>query len=373
LPNVSRDKRWGNTPWTIDFHPHSRSLPEEVDFAIIGGGFTGLSAAVWLRRLTPERSVALLEAETVGAGSSGHTGGMVLAESAAGDLPELGDVLTGFSNIMDELRIDCDLMLPGAWELGRKDPLPDSPIAWNDSGDLRVAREVPGGCIDAGKLVTGLARAAEGAGAVICEHARVENVVFGNTLRLEVAGKPLRAHRALFASNAESLEISGLAAKALPKFTLALATRSLTDGELAQIGLSARKPFYTIDFPYLWGRLLSNNSVVFGSGLVNVEDWRALAALDIGTGEAAQLISRLEQRVHGLHPALRAVEITHRWGGPILIGDGWTPIFSEHPQSSSALVLGAYSGHGVALSLYLGRWAAEALVGRRALPPWNAS
>jgi glycine/D-amino acid oxidase-like deaminating enzyme len=34
-------------------------------------------------------------------------------------------------------------------------------------------------------------------------------------------------------------------------------------------------------------------------------------------------------------------------------------------------VLGAYSGHGVAQSVYLGRWAAEVLCGRKSLPDWN--
>jgi len=35
------------------------------------------------------------------------------------------------------------------------------------------------------------------------------------------------------------------------------------------------------------------------------------------------------------------------------------------------MVLGGYCGHGVALSVYLGKWAAEALLGRRALPSWR--
>jgi glycine/D-amino acid oxidase-like deaminating enzyme len=90
--------RWGNTPWTIDFHPVTRALPEEVDFVVLGGGFSGLSAATWLRRLEPRKSVALLEGRSLGAGASGHSGGMTLAESSAGDLPGLGDVLTGFSS-----------------------------------------------------------------------------------------------------------------------------------------------------------------------------------------------------------------------------------------------------------------------------------
>ena len=364
-------ERWGKTPWTIDFRPVARDLPEEVDFVVLGGGFSGLSAATWLRRLEPRKSVALLEAKSLGAGASGHSGGMTLAESSAGDLPGLGDVLEGFSSILRELEIDCDLALPGAFELGRKDPLPDSPIAWNDSGDLRAVKQVAGGSADPGKLVSGLARAAHHAGVLLFENANVKKVVFDEPLRLDAGAQQLRAHRAIFATNAQSLEVSGLAGRAVPKFTLALATAPLTAVQLKAVGLASRKPFYTTDFPYLWGRLLSNDGIVFGSGLVHLDDWRAFSEIDIEAGEPAALMARLEGRVHGLHPLLRDIRITHRWGGPILIGEQWRPVFGMHPQSSQALVLGAYSGHGVALSVYLGRWAAEALLGRRALPEWD--
>jgi glycine/D-amino acid oxidase-like deaminating enzyme len=87
--------RWGEPPWTIDFRPKPRAVPEKIDFAVVGGGFTGLSAAACLRRLDPSKSVVVLEAATIGAGASGRTGGMTLAETSAGDLPGLGDVLAG--------------------------------------------------------------------------------------------------------------------------------------------------------------------------------------------------------------------------------------------------------------------------------------
>jgi len=63
--------------------------------------------------------------------------------------------------------------------------------------------------------------------------------------------------------------------------------------------------------------------------------------------------------------------VTHRWGGPILVAAEWQPIFARHPKSADAIVLGAYSGHGVALSVYLGNWAAEVMLGRRELPKWD--
>jgi len=342
-----------------------------VDFAIIGGGFTGLAAAAWLRRLAPRSSVAVFEAGSIGAGSSGHTGGIALGETAAGDLGGLGDVLAGYSAILRTLKVNCDLSLDGAYELARRPGLAEAPISWTDSGNLRVAKEIPGGSVNPGKVVSGLARAAQRLGAQIFENARVEEIAPGEGLRLLVRGAEVRARGALVATNALSLDLSGLAGRAQPKFTLAVATEPLTARQLAAVGLASRKPFYTVDLPYLWGRLTASNRLIFGSGLVHLKDWRELETLDIAIGEPAELLASLIRRVRGLHPALRSVSFSHRWGGPMLIGQDWTPVFARHPRSERVLVLGAYSGHGVALSVYLGCWAAEALLGRRDVPHWN--
>ena len=365
---------WGQPPWSIAYRPSHGSNPENVDFAVVGGGFTGLAAAAQLRRMAPGKSVALFESASIGAGSSGRSGGVVLGETAVGDLPGLGDVLAGYSNISRELEVDGDLALPGVWEIGRTAPLPHSPILWSDSGSLRALKEVPGGSLDPGLVVSGLARAAQKAGAQIFENSMVETIDFETDVaRLHVSGKIVSAKAVLIATNAMSLELAGLSQRAQPFFTLAIATEPLRGDQLADAGLADGKPFYTVDFPYLWGRHLRTGGVVFGSGLVHLNHWSELAALNIEEGEAAELIAHLEQRVRGLHPALRDVRFTHRWGGPILIGDSWRPIFARHPQSPLAIVLGAFSGHGVAQSVYLGSWAAEALCGRRELPQWDAA
>jgi glycine/D-amino acid oxidase-like deaminating enzyme len=379
MSEIEVKKRWGQPPWVIDFRPRfelaraAGLIPDEVDVAIVGGGFTGLAAAACLRRLDSTKSVVVFEAETVGAGASGHTGGMCLGETAAGPMPGLGDVLRGFKKLLRELEVDCDLHLPGAWELARKGPGAKSPIHWNDTGDLHVVKNVRGGSIDPGKMVSGLARAAEKSGAMIFENARVESAVFDSPICLRVEGREVRARRVLFAVNAQSLELNGLLRHAEPKFTLGLAIEPLTDEQLKSIGLESRKSFYTVDFPYLWGRLLNTNAVIFGSGLVHLKDWRELQTLDVETGDARDLMTRLENRVHELHPILRDVKITHKWGGPILINPEWQPIFSRHPKSANALVLGAYSGHGVALSVYLGNWAARVMLGRKKLPEWDVT
>ena len=369
--NAAGALRWGLPPWTIKFRSQEQELPEEVDFAVVGGGFTGLAAAAWLRRVDSKKSVALFEASRIVAGSSGHTGGMTLGETAAGDLPGLGDVLGGFSGILRELRVECDLKLPGALEIGREKIRAGSPIAWTDSGKLGVTREVPGGTIDPGKMVSGLAKAARQRGAMIFESARVENLQHGEPAILEVRGKQVRARSVLLATNAASLELSGLSKRAQAKFTLAVATEPLSEEQIGRLGLAEGKPFYTVDLPYLWGRLLFGNRVIFGSGLVHLEDWRELLTLDVASGQTAELMGQLEKRVHELHPVLRDVRLSYRWGGPILIAGQWQPVFMRHAENRNAIVLGAYSGHGVALSVYLGAWAAEVMAGKRELPKWD--
>ena len=338
----------------------------------MGGGFTGLAAAAWLRRLAPEKSVAVFEADRIGAGASGRTGGMALAESAAGDLPGLGNVLGGLERILAELDIDCDLSLPGAFEIGRGKGLAHSPIQWNDSGTLRVVKKVPGGTLDPGKLVAGLARAADERGATIIESRPVTQIEWQRRPVLHAGGLRCSAGKILLATNALALELTALAGRAEPKLTLAVLTEPMDEKRLEAIGLAGGNPFYTVDLPYLWGRRRRDGSVIFGAGLVDADDSLDLTQIDITRGDPRNLFESIERRIHNLHPELREIGIAHRWGGPILFRENWRPVFMPHPQSKSAIVLGAYAGHGVALSVYLGAWAAEALSGRRKLPSWGS-
>jgi glycine/D-amino acid oxidase-like deaminating enzyme len=387
---------WGKTPWTISFRAKKRPLPSRVDIAIIGGGFTGLAAAAIVKRLAPKKSVVLFEAGCVGNGASGRTGGMALAETAAGNLPGLGDVLKGYKKILRDLRIGADLELPGVWEIARGTrsmegktirPLRNSAIQWQDNGLVRAVKKVPGGTVHPGKVVAGLARAAERFGAAIFEDAEVVGFQPKDALELVVRyrGKKciVRAGRALFATNAGGTRISGMPESAQAKLTFGIATGPMTHAQLRALGLADGRPFYTVDLPYLWGRLFDRNRIIFGSGLVPAwgesvpnatrdykKLWSGLEKVNFAKGEAAERLRTLEDRVRNFHPVLKNVKITHHWGGPILITDDFHPIFCRNPKTDRALMLGGFSGHGVALSVYLGEWAALALVGKRKLPDW---
>lgn len=369
---MTQDAHWGESLWKIDFRPQVHDLPETANFVVIGGGFSGLAAAAWLGRLAPGKKVVLLEWQTIGAGASGRSGGLALAGTAAGDLPALGDVLAGYAEIIAELGIDCDFELPGAWELGRSGARSDAPISWNDSGTLRVVNEVPGGTIDPGKMVGELARVAQAAGVMVCEHCPVREVSGRKVMVVKTRSREIRADCILLATNAASLELGNLRGTVEPKLTLAVATEPLDDTQIEALGLGSGKPFYTVDYPYLWGRRTRSNQVVFGAGLVDSTSNGNLRGVNVNEGVAAERFGRLEKRVHELHPALRDIKISHRWGGPILFTDGMKPLFRRRSQNECVFLLAGYNGHGVALSVYLGKWAAEAMLGMRSLPDWGA-
>jgi len=409
---AKRKQNWGQTPWKITFQSSRTPLPEHVDFAIVGGGFAGLSAAAWLARLAPKKKVLVLEAERVGNGASGRTGGMALSQSAAGDLTGLGNVLLGYRKIMRELRIDAELELPGVWEVSRHEksiegeklhPLKNSPIDWEDSGRVRAVAKVSGGTVNPGKVVTGLAQAAAQAGAQIMEGAEVVRMEFSNPVRLFVERQVngvrqetiVTATRVLLATNAGSRELAGRIYSSKessePRLTFAIATAPLSKQQIAALGMTSGRPFYSVDFPYLWGRMLKNSGMIFGSGLVPAfgtflrkgavraksaksgvaKLWGGLERFSVGLGEPAARLCSLEKRVRLLHPAMKTIRVTHRWGGPILTTKDFMPTFRRHPENKNVVVLGGFSGHGVALSVYLGHKAAQHFVGKYKLPRWH--
>src|ERR1700756_619543 len=190
-----------------------RPLPEVLDVAVIGAGFTGLSAARALGKRGA--SVAVLESETIGWGASSRNGGMVLTGLKLGANKllsiygrEMARRLYAASlasidcveQIVREEEIDCDFSRCGHLEVACKQKHFDDyarqveVIAREFNHQVRVvakselAGEIGsqiyyGGMVDevsAGlnpaRYVAGVARAAERAGAEVYDHARVGTI-----------------------------------------------------------------------------------------------------------------------------------------------------------------------------------------------------
>lgn len=363
---------WGDPVWSfpipITRHPLQDGM--RLDVAVVGAGFTGLATAHYVLQRAPTSRLAIFEARQVGAGASGRTGGLVLEDTAVGPLPGVENCIATLRELVSEQRIACDLHVEGCWEVGRQQAHPCSPIRWADSGTLRVVNFIPGGAFDPRKFLAGLAALVGQAGGCIFEHAPVTGMDMGarRGVRLRVGANTVCAGRVVFATNAFCLPLLGLHHWAGGVHTIAVATEPLTDTAFDAIGWASRTPFYTLDLPYLWGRVTADGRIVIGAGLVGRDD---VDNARVDGAEARRLFDGLERRIRGLHPTLHHVRITHRWMGPLSFTADSKPVIAKLDADGRVLVATGYRGHGVALSVRVGKLLAGVLGGQNGLPGWS--
>jgi gamma-glutamylputrescine oxidase len=338
--------------------------------AIIGGGFTGTSAALHLAR-RGIRSV-VYEAGLIADGASGRTGGLVLEGTAAGIFEDVDSCVPGLERLVAAEGIDCDLALPGCWEIEHRKAAPAKMLPWRDDGKpVCINKNVAGGVVQPAALTVGLARAALRAGATIREHARVTRISFEPELALEVGAERIKPGHLVIATNAWINTTLPDTPPLHSCLTFACATERLDAATLEAIGLARGIPFYTTDMPYLWGRTVADGRVIFGAGLVfgNPPD---LEDTDVREGESHAVLERMKRRVRVLHPALTEVQFSAAWGGPIAFSNDAIPLLGAHPRNPRVLVSGGYAGHGVALSVRAGELLALAIADNRPLPKWGS-
>src|SRR5579863_6121042 len=166
---------WGEPPW-LRTQWQTRGLETRpCDVAIVGGGLTGASTAYHLAARGIRSTI--FEAARVGDGASGRTGGLVLEGTAAGVLAQVDSCVAELEALVAEERIDCDLSLPGCWEIEHRSRADDRMLPWNDGGQpVSIARTVKGGVVQPAALLGGIARAAVSRGAVILEGRAVQRV-----------------------------------------------------------------------------------------------------------------------------------------------------------------------------------------------------
>ena len=189
-------------------------------------------------------------------------------------------------------------------------------------------------------------------------------------LLVELADSQIRTDWLIVAANAwiSSLVHDVPTASSL---TFACATEVLNEQVLEALGLREGIPFYTVDLPYLWGRTTGEGRIIFGSGLL-FDSSERLEEIGLKTRAFARTIDTLTGRVRGLHPALAGIRFSHAWAGPIAFTEDHKPILGCAPSQRRILVAGAYSGHGVAMSVRAGELLARAVAKNETLPEWGA-
>ncbi len=370
MSSAAGTRDWGEPLWrSRALSPAAQSSPRVSDVIVVGAGLTGMSAAFHLARA--KLKVTVFEAAALGEGASGRTGGIVLEGTATGVRPGADNCVPSLAKLVDELGIDCNLHLPGCWEIEHLPGSSGSALPWNDNGDpIRIARTVTGGSVEPRALLFGLAEAALQNGAIIAEHSPVRRIQLNNPA-VEVANDVIAAAHIVVAVNAWTSALLPGLPRIHSALTYACATEPLVDDVLRELGLAEHMPFYTADRPYLWGRIARDGEVVFGAGL-KFGTPEELERARIGDNDSQTILQGLARRVQRLNPALARVRIRPRWAGPIAFTDEALPVIGTYPANPAILIAGAYAGHGVAFGVHAGALIARRILDGAPLPEWGA-
>jgi glycine/D-amino acid oxidase-like deaminating enzyme len=368
-------------------------LPDRVDVAVIGAGFTGLSAARTLS-LGGAR-VAVLEAQTIGWGASSRNGGMVLTglklgvnklvsrygrertqRMYAASLASLDCV----EHLVHDERINCDFSRSGHLEVACKQKHFDDyarqaeVIAREFNHRLRIVprheleTEIGssiyyGGMVDevsAGlnpaRYVAGLARAVSMSGAAIMENTCVETIE--REAHQGVQGWRLTTSRGTIWAHDVFVGTSGytgpatpaLQKKIIPIGSYIITTEVLPEALAHELSPRNRMIFDSKNYLYYY-RVTPDRRMLFGGR----------AAFFPETEDSIRKSAEILRRgMIDVYPQLRNVKVEYVWGGTL---DFAFDIMPHAGQMNGIYYAVGYAGHGVAMATWQGQKIAEMIAG----------
>ena len=385
----------GGSLWMEGVVPTTTPLTGDVDadVAIVGAGFTGLSAAIALR--AAGHSVVVLEQSHVGFGASGRNAGH-LTPVIGKDLPTLATLFRRRADALIALveqavghvertiadhGIDCAYEPVGnvlAAVHPRQDKMLDKAAkaaatvglssVLLDPADMR-ARDLPaaftrgllmerGGILDPGRYVRGLRRVAEAAQALVFEKTPVVKIEEGSPATLVTPAGRVRARTVVLATNAYTPALGWLRGTIARFHVYLFATAPLTDAQRTAIGWRGREGIYTAHEMLESYRLTDDDRIVGGAKTVRYGfDGRALE-------DDPATFAFIEAAFRDRFPELRDVQVTHRWGGPIAFALDFLPAVGVTGTFKNVFYSAGYAGHGIAMASYAGTMLADLLLGR---------
>ena len=382
-----------NAPQTTDLN---------VDVAVVGGGLTGLSAAYYIRRASPLKSVVVLEAKGCGNGASGRNGAMVLTMTADRYMnfssdPEMDRQIydltvaniRSLAALSAATGIDCELQTAGALQVFNGAPDAKAarsyvqraralgfPVEFWDRGQVRGALgteiyeggffDPNGGHVHPMKLVQVFKTAAECAGAVVYENTQVVRIDEGleHVLRTD-RGHTVRARSLVLASNAYTPNLGYLRNSVVPVREYVAMTRPLNEQEFEEIGWRLRVPFNDSRTAVFYLGVTQDRRIHIGGGAAHYDFNNGSGTADAGRSHVLELKRELAR----IFPRLAGIDFEVAWDGVVdwsLDAAPGVGCIGKHRNIFYGL---GYSGHGVNLTSIFGRIIADLEAGR--VTPWQ--
>jgi glycine/D-amino acid oxidase-like deaminating enzyme len=372
---------------------------EDCDLVIVGGGFTGLWAAIQAKEQDPARDVVVLEAQTVGFGASGRNGGFVDSSLTHGlrngvrhfgqetrALQRVGlENLDAMAAALHRYHIDADWdprgILYVATQPHQLNELRDEAAlltahgeaaAMLDAAQTRAELDSPtfvGGCrrgtgkatVNPISLAWGLRRAAEQLGTRIYEQSPALRLRAGRaTVTVLSPHGSVRAARAIIGTSAYPPPLRAIRRYVAPVYDYVLVTEPLTDAQLSSLGWRNRLPVADSGNQFHYYRLTPDNRILWGG-------YDAIYYYRGGVGphhdQRHATFAKLAGHFLDTFPQLEGIRFTHRWGGAIDTCSRFCVTFGTAFGGRAAYAVG-YTGLGVAATRFGARVALDLVAGR---------
>ncbi|MFI0792960.1 NAD(P)/FAD-dependent oxidoreductase [Micromonospora rubida] len=375
-----------------------------AELLVIGGGYSGLWAALLAKQADPGRDVLLVEAGTCGWAASGRNGGFCAASLTHGlangagrfpgeiaELERLGrENLADIAATVDAYGIDCDFERTGELAVA-VEPYQLAGLAEDaelarryghdarllDRDEVRAEVDSPtylGGMwdrdrvamLDPAKLAWGLRRACLDLGVRIHEHTRVTGLRGdGPALRAATLGGAgrapgvIRARRVVLATNAFPPLLRRLRAWLVPVYDYALMTEPLTPAQRDAIGWRNRQGLADTGNQFHYYRITADGRILFG-GYDAVYHYGNRVAPELEQRPAT--FTALAEHFFTTFPQLADVRFSHRWGGVIDTCTRFCPFFGTAYDGRLAYAAG-YTGLGVGATRFGARVMLDLLAG----------
>ncbi len=353
-----------------------------ADVCIVGAGYTGLWTAYELRRADPSLDVVVLEAETAGFGASGRNGGWVLGElsgrhsrgGSAGAIAQTRAIeatVDEIGRVVAAEGIDCDFVKGGSLHVAQT-PLELERVAEEDGelldAEATRARVAVAGALGASftphcarvqpaKLARGLARAAERAGALICEGTRATRIAPG---RVDTPYGSVRSPFVVRATEGYTAGLPGLRRLLLPLTSAMIVTAPLGPDVWAEIGWERCETLLDGQRRYAYLQRTADGRIAIGGRGV---PYRWGSSTDREGPLDPRTVAELRTRLAELFPVLRDVAVDGAWHGVLGVPRDWSPAVGLDRATGIAWA-GGYVGEGVAAANLAGRTLRDLLLGR---------
>ena len=382
---------------TADYTPNPPlKEPLEVDVAIIGGGFTGLSSAYHIKKAAPGTSVAVLESQIIGHGASGRNGGFNMTlfgltmsitslrfgrQKAREAHLYMEKAVDTTRDLIRDLGIDCDYEHPGflrvatsphyqkriCHEIELAHSLGITGIEWMEKDKLQEQVRSPlyqgawweprCGILNPAKLSWGWKKVITAMGVQVFESTPVTAVTSeGAKVSIQTPGGVVKAKKAVLAANAWSHLLPHIRHKQVPIWTYIVLTEPLSDKIFEEIGWQNRQGIEDARNLVHYYRLTADNRLLMGG-----RDVGLAFGGDMNKDENPQTFEGLEQDVRDIFPALKDTRFTHRWGGPVSVTLDLAPAMGYVGDKRMIYSLGCM-GHGVSLTHLNGKTVADLIL-----------